>query len=51
MTESTIVDSQQQQQPLLSESTDVVHGDTGEVDQESDAADSQVEDTVSCGAL
>ena len=51
VTESTTVNSQQQQQqPLLSESADGVQGDTDEADDESDAVDGQLEDTVLGGA-
>lgn len=50
VTESITVDSQQQQQPLFSDSADNVQGDTDDADVDSDAADSQSEDTVSGGA-
>jgi hypothetical protein len=50
VTESTTVDNQQQQQqPLLSESIGGVH-DTDGADDESDAADGQLDDIVSGGS-
>ena len=50
VTESTTVDSQQQQQPLSSESASGVHGSTDEAKLELDVVDDQLEDTDSGGA-